>query len=176
MHPGLLLLLLLLTQIIQTTWLQVPAFSWIQADLCLVVLLFIAFFRGPFLGLIFGMILGLVLDITTGTFIGGQIFTYSLFGYFAGSFFKMFLNRYLLLFAIALMFSSVTEVFLQYGIHLLFTSPTLLEGISSVNLAPLISTSVQEMIYNTIFGLLLYPLAAKWIPLSKRRSRIEEDA
>lgn len=174
MHPGFLLLLLFLSEMIQTTWLQLPAFSWIQVDFCLIFLLLIAFFRGPNYGLIFGVVIGLVLDVNTSTFIGGNIFTYGAIGYFTGNFFKMFLNRYLLLFALVLMCLSVIEVFLQFGIHLLFTSSSLLESLNSINLTPIISTSLRHMIYNGVFGLLLYPIAAKWFPSKKRGRMIEE--
>lgn len=176
MHPALLALVMLILEVIQTTWLQVPAFSWIQVNLCFVLLLYISFFRGPISGLLFGILIGFTLDINTGTFIGGEIFTYGVIGYFAGSFFRMFLNRYLVLFAVTLMVFSFIQVFLEFGIHQLFTAPSLVQGFSSRDIAPLVTISIRYVIFNGFFSLLMYPFAARWLQVRKRRVILEEDA
>lgn len=160
MRPIYLFLILLAGLILEATVFVQKPFTWIQPSLAVLLILLIAYFRGQLLAMTLGIVVGLIHDIVYGSFIGMYMFSLGVTGYFAGSMFRVFLNRSLIMLIFVILgFTGVFE-FINYGIGRLF-------GWTHVDVISVLAHAVRLMIFNGIFTLLLYPWAEKWLPKSE---------
>ncbi|GAX90476.1 rod shape-determining protein MreD [Effusibacillus lacus] len=157
MRPVFLFLVLIAGLILQATLFVQKPFSWFQPSLTVLILLFIAYYRGAFLAMMLGILTGLVQDVVYGSFIGMHTFSLGVTGYFAGALFRVFLNRSLIMLVFVILGFSAVYEFMNYGIAMIF-------GRIQVDLLAVLTYAVRLMIFNGIFALILYPLADKWFP------------
>lgn len=160
MRPINLFLVLLLTLVLQATLFVQKPFSWVQPNLTLLLILFIAYFRGQFVAMMLGIAVGLFQDIVYSSFLGMHMFSLGVTGYFAGALFRVFLNRSLIMLMLVILgFTGVSE-FINYGIGRIF-------GWTHVDMMTVLMHAIRLMIFNGIFALFLYPWAGKIMPIDE---------
>jgi rod shape-determining protein MreD len=168
MHPAILFILLMGLTIIESTVFSIPPLNFFHPQLTIVTVMLIALFRGPSMALILGVLIGLVRDIVYGTFIGMEMFTMGLVGYFSGSTFRLFLRRHLVLVVMTVIaFTAVYNV-VTYGISVLFAQ-------KKADISVVLVESIRMMIMNGIITLFLYVPASKYLPLRTGRTFVEEE-
>ncbi|MFC4767906.1 rod shape-determining protein MreD [Effusibacillus consociatus] len=167
MRPIFLFLILLLGFIVQATIFVQKPFSWIQPTLTVILILFTAYYRGQLLAMILGILVGLIQDIVYGSIIGMHMFSLGATGYFAGSMFRVFLNRSLIMLMLMILGFSAAYEFINYGIAVIF-------GRISVDLLAVLTHAVRLMIFNGVFALILYPFADRWLPADEKWGMGEE--
>jgi rod shape-determining protein MreD len=132
-------------------------FSWFAPTLTVLLILFIAYYRGQTMAMLLGVLVGLLQDVIFSTLIGMHMFSLGLLGYMAGSLYRVFLNRSLIMLILVILgFTGVYEL-MNFGIASLF-------GWMQVDIITVLSDSIRVMIFNGIFALLLYPLADRYMP------------
>lgn len=158
MRPIYLFLVLLLGLILQATVFVQKPFSWVQPNLLVLIILFIAYFRGHFLAMMLGIAVGLVQDIVFGSFLGMHTFSLGAIGYFAGALFRVFLNRSLIILILNIIGFTAAVEWMNFGIVWIF-------GWTHVDLMTVLTHAVRLTIFNGIFALFMYPLAEKYLPV-----------
>ncbi|BCJ85075.1 rod shape-determining protein MreD [Effusibacillus dendaii] len=160
MRPIYVFLVLLFAMILQATLFVQKPFNWVQPSLTVVLTVFIAYFRNQRLAMVLGLMVGLVQDVVYGTLIGMHTFSLALVGYFSGALFRVFLNRSLIMLLFMVLGMTVGYEFLNYGIATIF-------GRLRIDLLVVLTHAVRLMIFNGIYGLLLYPFAERWLPANE---------
>jgi rod shape-determining protein MreD len=168
MHPVWIFLTMMGMLIIQSTVLQVQPFSFVAPNIVLVMLLYVSLMRGPMLALYTGLTVGLVQDILFGTYLGPHAFTYALIGYFAGSTFRSYWARQLIMVTLIVIGYTFLQELTVYGLNRLF-------GFQRVDFMAAVTHCVRMMIWNGIFALILYVPSVKLLA-SDRRSGLADEA
>lgn len=153
--------------IIQSTILQVQPFSFIAPNIVLVMLLYVSLMRGPMLALYTGLTIGLVQDVLFGTYLGPHAFTYALIGYFAGSTFRSYWARQLIMVVLIVIGYTFLQEMTLYGLTRLF-------GFQNVEIMAALTYSVRMMIWNGIFTLILYVPSVKLLGTDRRNTLADE--
>jgi rod shape-determining protein MreD len=153
--------------IIQSTVLQVQPFSIIAPNITLVMLLYVSMMRGPLLALYIGLTIGLIQDILFGTYLGLHAFTYAAFGYFAGTTFRSYWARSLVMIILVIIGYTFLSEMTLYGLSRLF-------GYAHVDLMAAVTHAVRMMIWNGILALLLYSPSVRLLGSERRSPLVDE--
>lgn len=167
MRPVFLFLILVFGLILQATLFAHKPFSWVQPSLPVLLILFVACYRGRFLAMILGVLVGLIQDVVYGSLIGMNMFSLGATAYFAGSLFRIFLNRSLITLILVILGFTAAHEFMNYGIAMIF-------GKAHPELIAVLTHAVRLMIFNGIFAMILYPWADRWLPVKEKWGMGEE--
>ncbi|OEH84235.1 rod shape-determining protein MreD [Desulfuribacillus stibiiarsenatis] len=118
--------LMLLMVFIQSTVLSIvfPIFtatnSFSVPNLAIIVLTFICLFRNDKNIVYVAFIVGFLQDIVFGSYVGLYAFTYPFVAYWANITFRIFIDRHVVIFIVAVILAFFTFEFLVWGINSLF--------------------------------------------------------
>jgi rod shape-determining protein MreD len=166
MHPAWIVLTMMGMLVIQSTLFQVQPFSYAEPNIVLVMLLYVSLLRGPMLALYTGLTIGLIQDVLFGTYLGPHAFTYALICYFAGSTFRSYWARQLIMVILIVIGYTFLQEMTLYGLARLF-------GFQHVDFMPALTHAVSIMIWNGIMALILYVPSVRLLA-SERRGLADE--
>jgi rod shape-determining protein MreD len=135
--------------ILQTTVLQNIAIMDIKPNVMLILVVCIGFIKGGTDGLYVGIISGLLHDCYYSSYIGSNLFLYSVIGYFVGSICNNFYKENILAPMITTAIASFCYDFLYYVINIL------LKGYTGI-LYFLRWIIVPSVVYNCLFSFIIY--------------------
>jgi rod shape-determining protein MreD len=169
MHPVLILLTMMVALVIQSTVLQVQPFSFITPNLVLVLLLYVSMMRGSLTALYTGLLIGLTQDILFGTYLGLYAYTYATIGYFAGTTFRTYWSRQLVMAILIMLGYSFLAELTAYGLSRLF-------GYAHVGLMAAVTHTIRIVIWNGILALLLYVPTVRLLATERSRNSMAEES
>lgn len=161
MHPAWILLTMMGMLVLQSTVLQVQPFTFIAPNIPFVMLMFVALMRGPLFALYIGVGIGLLQDVLYGTYLGMHAFTYAAMGYFAGTTFQSYWTRQFMVVILIILGYTVLSELTSYGLSRLF-------GQGHYDMMSAFLHAVRMMIWNGIFGLLLYSPSVRLLATERR--------
>ncbi|GMA60580.1 rod shape-determining protein MreD [Alicyclobacillus fastidiosus] len=140
--------------ILEATLFQIPPMNVVHPGFVLVLLVLIALMRGPNTAVVMAVIIGLVEDISYGSFIGLNAFSYGLVAYFSGAVFGQFLRRNLAVTFINTLIMTFMYTWITYGLTRLF-------DVTADRPIFVLQQSLITMMINGLLVLMLYPLVTK---------------
>ncbi|MFB5191107.1 rod shape-determining protein MreD [Alicyclobacillus fastidiosus] len=147
--------------ILEATLFQIPPMNVVHPGFVLVLLVLIALMRGPNTAVVMAVMIGLVEDISYGSFIGLNAFSYGLVAYFSGAVFGQFLHRNLAVTFIDTLIMTFMYTWITYGLTRLF-------DVTADRPMFVLQQSLITMMINGLLVLMLYPLVTKLFSQGKR--------
>ncbi|GEO25826.1 rod shape-determining protein MreD [Alicyclobacillus acidoterrestris] len=147
--------------ILEATVFQIPPMNAIHPGFVLVILVLIALMRGPNTAVVMAVLIGLIEDISYGSFIGLNAFSYGLIAYFSGALFGQFLHRNLAVTFIDTLMMTFVYTWITYGLTRLF-------DVTADRPIFVFQQSLVSMMVNGLLVLMLYPLVTRLFTNHKR--------
>lgn len=142
-------IILTITLVFQSTFFELIQLVGIKPNAMLITVMSIAYIRGEKEGFITGFTAGLMQDCFFCTYVGSNVFLYSLLGYFGGILCKSFYKENFFIAVGVIMAASIAYNFSYYVINILLRGYTDLAYFMEKLIIP-------EAVYDGLAALLLY--------------------
>jgi len=143
--------ILILCLVVQTVWGDILTIGEIKPDFLIVIIIFFAFRHSAYESGILGFIAGILQDSLSGVTLGVNAFTKLIVGLLASTIKKIYAEN-LITILMAIFVFTIIHSLLFFAIQSIFVITL---GIPTMKRIPLIA------LYNTIIGILIYPITRK---------------
>jgi len=141
---------LIISIIVQLSFLEQLKIFNINIDLVLVTVIGIAVFQGGLYGMVYGFIAGMLLDLMIGQVVGINALLYCFSGFFTGMIMDAGFKRRMLTYVLLIFFFTEANILLTGGIYYLFNF--------SPNTAALGLEMIIKPVCNIVMMFLVFPL------------------